>query len=211
MTGLLGPETYCVVAIPIVTKEQVVAVAYAEVARDIAEDERLVAMQIAETLVEYLIHSLVKMRRLPMPDLIDEATPPSTSPSCSPPCSNPTRAVDRVRAPEAFEVLVDGAPARLVDVSRLGAQILCSRSIRPNHQVRMQLPHADQLVLCQGRIVWATFEMVPSGGRYRAGVQFTSVEAAALEAFVNQLAASHRAPVSEPSEGAGLRQSFGAT
>ena len=198
--GLLGHDTHCVIAIPIVTKEGVVAVAYAEMARASPVESRRVGLQIAEILVECVMESFTKVHGpLSMPGVESAATAVGRGNSvCAPTILQPSypgpaRGVDRVHVPETLEVLVDGGPARLVDISTVGAQVLCMKPIRPNHLVRMLLPREDQAVLCHGRVVWAVYEMVPAGGRFRAGLSFTNVNTDALEAFLNQqLANSHR-------------------
>ena len=82
------------------------------------------------------------------------------------------------------EILLDGTPATLVNLSTLGAQVTSSTVLRPNQRVRMAIPDGTRTVRAQGTIVWASFEMPPGGGpMYRAGMAFVSPDTAALEAF----------------------------
>jgi hypothetical protein len=119
----------------------------------------------------------------------DHIAPAATPPSYP----GPVRAVNRVRLPDDVEVLVDGGAGRLVDISGQGAQILCPKAIRPNHQVRVVLPLGGNNALCQGRVVWALFEMATGIGWYRAGLKFTSVDTHAIDTFVKQqLSHEHR-------------------
>jgi len=76
----------------------------------------------------------------------------------------------------------------LVDLSSRGAQVLSPKALRPNHTVRMILPREEGALQCNGRIVWAMFEVSRASGaaRYRAGVQFTEVDARAVHAFLVQ-------------------------
>ena len=58
--------------------------------------------------------------------------------------------------------------------------------------VKVALPMGESAVSCRGKIVWARLEP-PSAGRslcYRAGVLFTSVEEAQIEAFLTHHASA---------------------
>lgn len=208
VTGLLGHETHCVVAIPLVTTEGAVAVAYAELARALPVEGQRVAWQIAELLGDYVTGALARAQQstatpaddAPVTALVghdDGGAAPASGlgTPLQPSFPGPVRAADRVSVLDTVEVLVDGGTAQLVDISLLGAQVLCTKAIRPTHRVRLVLPLEGQAVPCQGRVVWAVFEIVPSGGRYRAGLQFINVDTNAVEAFLNQqLARNHRKP-----------------
>jgi hypothetical protein len=94
---------------------------------------------------------------------------------------------------EPVEIQIDGDPARLVDLSTSGAQVLSPNVLKPNRVVKILLPSADRAVLCRAKVVWARLEPPKPGTQpcYRAGVCFTNVDEQAVEAFV----ASHT-PVS---------------
>jgi hypothetical protein len=58
--------------------------------------------------------------------------------------------------------------------------------------VKVALPMGENAVSCRGKIVWARLEP-PSAGRslcYRAGVLFTAVEEAHIEAFLTHHASA---------------------
>jgi hypothetical protein len=196
--GLLGRGTHCAVAVPIFAKERVVAVAYAEWTRELPVENRVVSLRIVEILADQLTHAFAAAGRRSLissqeskahaADLQHGAGSPDPNRTAPPPpsYSGPPRAADRVRAQEELQVLVDGGSAQLVDISRLGAQVLCTKAIRPNHRVRVVLPRNGDAMHCQGRVVWALFEMVPEGGRYRAGLQFVNVDTEAVDAYINQ-------------------------
>jgi hypothetical protein len=98
-----------------------------------------------------------------------------------------TRRAPRVRI-EAVEVLVDGNPAQLIDLSVLGAQVVSASVLKPNQRVRFVLSDAGRgTVRCQGSVAWASFEM-PKGhaARYRAGIEFSNANAAAISAFAER-------------------------
>ena len=56
-----------------------------------------------------------------------------------------TRRAPRVRMREGIEVLVDGNTASLVDLSTVGAQVVCTSVLKPNQRVRVTLYR------CEGR------------------------------------------------------------
>ncbi len=100
------------------------------------------------------------------------------------PAQQGIRRAARVRIAEGIEVLVDGDPAVLVDLSILGAQVLAPFALKPNQRVRVSFADARGVVRCQGSVAWASFEMpknLPT--RYRAGVEFVGANAEALSLF----------------------------
>ena len=56
-----------------------------------------------------------------------------------PPARRPLRQARRVKIPTGVEVLVDGAPATLVDISTSGAQVVSSTILKPNQRVRVMV------------------------------------------------------------------------
>ena len=90
----------------------------------------------------------------------------------------------RVRIAEGIEVLVDGDPAQLLDLSILGAQVVAPFVLKPNQRVRVSFADARGVVRCLGSVAWASFEMpknLPT--RYRAGIEFNGANAEALSLF----------------------------
>jgi hypothetical protein len=103
-----------------------------------------------------------------------------------------TRRAPRTAIVESAEILVDGGPVRLVDLSVLGAQVVSSAVLRPNQRVRVSMVDEKLTLRFQATIVWATFEM-PRGGtapRYRAGIAFLGADADSISEY----AARHRRP-----------------
>lgn len=98
-----------------------------------------------------------------------------------------TRRAARIRVAENVEVLVDGNPTTLVDLSVVGAQVVSSAVLKPNQRIRMALSDARGVIRCNGAIVWASFEM-PKGlpTRYRAGIEFKSADAEALSGYAER-------------------------
>ena len=98
-----------------------------------------------------------------------------------------TRRAPRVRMREGVEVMADGNPASLVDLSRVGAQIVSKTVLKPNQRVRLVMGDGPGAVRCSGSIAWASFEMPKGQGtRYRAGVDFIVADADAVVAFAQQ-------------------------
>jgi hypothetical protein len=100
------------------------------------------------------------------------------------PLQQGVRRAARVRIAEGIEVLVDGDPAQLVDLSILGAQVVAAFALKPNQRVRVSFADARGVVRCQGSVAWASFEMPKNmPPRYRAGVEFNGTNAEALSLF----------------------------
>jgi hypothetical protein len=96
-----------------------------------------------------------------------------------------TRRAPRVRVREGVEIQLDGNPARVVDLSTVGAQVLSATVLRPNQKLRVALPNEDFVMRFRGAVAWAKFEL-PRGktsAQYRAGVEFAEADIAALEDF----------------------------
>ena len=94
------------------------------------------------------------------------------------------RRAARVRIAEGIEVLVDGDPAQLIDLSILGAQVVATFVLKPNQRVRVSFADARGVVRCLGSVAWASFEMPKNlAPRYRAGIEFPGANAESLSLF----------------------------
>lgn len=103
-----------------------------------------------------------------------------------------TRRAPRTAIVESAEILIDGGPVRLVDLSALGAQVLSTAVLRPSQRVRVSMVDEKLTLRFQATIVWATFEM-PRGGtapRYRAGIVFSGADADSISEYATR----HRRP-----------------
>jgi len=96
-----------------------------------------------------------------------------------------TRRAPRVRIVDGVEVLVDGNTATLVDLSTVGAQIVSSTILKPNQRVRMSIAHGHKPLRINAGVAWASFELVKTGPRYRAGVEFFDAEAERVQKFID--------------------------
>ncbi len=87
---------------------------------------------------------------------------------------------------EPIEVQINGDVGTLVDLSACGCQLVSSSAVKPNQVVKVLLPGAEAPIACTGKVMWARFEPRAAGRSlgYRAGVQFTKPDQAAIEAFV---------------------------
>jgi PilZ domain len=101
-----------------------------------------------------------------------------------------TRRAARTAIVESAEILVDGGPVRLVDLSVLGAQVLSTAVLKPSQRVRVSMVDEKLTLRFQGTVVWATFELPGAGTapRYRAGLAFSDADADGISEY----AARHR-------------------
>jgi hypothetical protein len=99
-----------------------------------------------------------------------------------------TRRAPRFRVRPGVEVQLDGNPAAIVDLSTVGAQVISPTVLRPNQKVRITLPNDEFLLRFRGAVAWAKFELPKSteAPQYRAGVEFTDGDAAAIDSVINR-------------------------
>jgi hypothetical protein len=95
-----------------------------------------------------------------------------------------TRRAPRFNVVGGIEVLIDGKPATLINLSVVGAQVISATILRPNQRVRMVLPDSDRQLRFAAGIAWAAFEMPKAGPQYRAGIEFFDAEAENLDRFI---------------------------
>ena len=112
----------------------------------------------------------------------------------APPAATPdrtgTRRAERHVVSRKVEVLIDGNPATLVNISIVGAQVVSLSSLRPNQRVRMSLVDATRPMRFNGVIAWANFEMPKEGPRYRAGVNFYDASPDMVARFIESITGS---------------------
>ena len=87
---------------------------------------------------------------------------------------------------EPMNIEVNGAAALLVDVSTNGCQLLLPAVVKRNQVVKVLLPSEGTPIACAGKVAWTRVEPAQAGHpvSYRAGVAFTDVDDAAIEAFM---------------------------
>ena len=129
------------------------------------------------------------------------ASSPQTAPAAAaargsgdPSYNSPPRRASRHAFNQDVQIQIDGSATQLVDFSTTGAQVISPTALKPNRMVKVSLPFEESAVSCRGKIVWARLEPPTAGGAfcYRAGVLFTSVDEAAVQAFIVQHSATAR-------------------
>jgi hypothetical protein len=99
-----------------------------------------------------------------------------------------TRRAPRTKVIENVEVMIDGNPATLVDISVIGVQVVSVTILKPNQRVRISLPDPSRPLRISAGVAWASFEMPKGGPRYRAGIEFFDAEADAVSAWMAKVA-----------------------
>ena len=102
-----------------------------------------------------------------------------------------SRRAPRFRVDAEMQVIIDGNPARIVDLSMVGAQVISATSLRPNQRIRMSL-EGDHGLRFNAAVAWATFELPTEGPRYRAGINFQDANAAVITRLLEAITAANR-------------------
>jgi hypothetical protein len=110
------------------------------------------------------------------------AAPPT--PAKAPLDQRGTRRAPRYQVARGIEVMIDGKPATLINLSVVGAQVVSPTILRPNQRVRMMLPDTERPIRFAAGVAWAAFEMPKAGPHYRAGIEFFDAEAENLDKFI---------------------------
>jgi len=113
------------------------------------------------------------------------------APAAAPPAANAqpldqrgTRRAPRYKVAGHVDVLVDGNPTTLVDISSVGAQVISTAVLKPNQRLRISLNDQASDVRFRASVAWASFEISSKGPRYRAGIQFVDANAQAVDAYI---------------------------
>ena len=96
-----------------------------------------------------------------------------------------TRIAPRYEMREHVDVTLDGRPARLIDLSQGGAQLVATVAVKPQQRVRVSMRTIETRVRLSATVQWAQFEMPAEGPRYRAGVRFAEADAEAIRSFID--------------------------
>lgn len=100
-----------------------------------------------------------------------------------PPLDRGTRRAPRFRMREDAPATIDDQPARLVDLSVLGVQLIGPEALRPKQTVRVTLGASELPLTVTGTVVWARLELSRKGPTQRVGIDFTDPDTAAIGAF----------------------------
>jgi hypothetical protein len=112
--------------------------------------------------------------------------PPAATAVAAPLDQRGTRRAPRFKIVDGVEVMIDGNPAALADLSIVGAMVVSPTILKPNQRVRLSLPEATRPIRFSGGIAWASFEMPKGGPRYRAGVEFFDADTEAIQRFIDK-------------------------
>ena len=114
------------------------------------------------------------------------------SPRKAPPQAQPldrrgTRRAPRVRIRPKALASIDTVKATLIDLSRIGAQLMTTLQLKPGQKVRVTLDDRTGNVQFNAAVMWASFEITPKGvSRYRAGLEFADADAADVDAYIGR-------------------------
>ena len=97
-----------------------------------------------------------------------------------------TRRAPRFAPARGVEVVIDGHPAILIDISVAGAQAIASSRLKPNQRVRISL-NPEQPLRFNGSVAWAAFELSPDGPRYRVGIVFKDAAPDVVTKFIESM------------------------
>ena len=98
----------------------------------------------------------------------------------------PIRRFSRYSFRSRMVVDIEGASAQLVDLSVGGAQVLSEVPLELHHEAAVQLVSDEIPVSGRAKVMWSRADPRSKGRalRYRAGLQFTDVDPAAVEAYI---------------------------
>lgn len=124
----------------------------------------------------------VALQPIPSPE-----PPPIVHDSNAPLDEAGTRRAPRIEIKDGVELMADGNPATLINLSLTGAQIVSKTVLKPNQRVRLIFGEGSSAIRCNGSIAWAAFEM-PRGSspQYRAGVGFIVADTEAIALFAEK-------------------------
>jgi hypothetical protein len=97
-----------------------------------------------------------------------------------------TRRAARFIIASHLDIVVDGNPAKLVDISTLGVQVISAMALKPNQRFRVGLTDEHGDIRLRGSVAWAFFEITSNGPRYRAGIEFLDANALAVDAYIGR-------------------------
>jgi hypothetical protein len=130
--------------------------------------------------IRVLSHDSEYMRVVPRPQM------PTAAAAAQPMDQRGTRRAPRFRMTGEMTVKVDNKPATLIDLSTIGAQVMTSAILKPNQRIKISLEDAGGGMQCNAAVAWMSKEKTDGGTRYRAGVEFSDAEAAAVDAFADR-------------------------
>ena len=96
-----------------------------------------------------------------------------------------TRRAPRFRMKDRTAIAIDTHAGSIIDLSTIGAQVVCTATLKPLQELKIVLTGAARNVKFNAKVAWASFEIPPNRGpRYRAGIEFADADASAVDAFI---------------------------
>ena len=114
-----------------------------------------------------------------------DTPPPKTASRSAQAFDRGTRRSPRFKMKESAAATVDGQPARLVDLSLCGVQLIGPESLRARRPATVALGAAHQQLIVAGTVVWARVELSRRGPAAKVGIEFTDPDTEAIEAFLD--------------------------
>jgi hypothetical protein len=95
-----------------------------------------------------------------------------------------TRRAPRFRIAPKVNMVIEGRPAPLIDLSTCGAQVLSPSSLKPNQRISVGLVDDVSQASFSALVAWTKFEIPPAGAEvFRSGIDFVDADAAVVDAF----------------------------
>jgi hypothetical protein len=113
-----------------------------------------------------------------------EMPPPQVRPKPTTRLDGGTRRAPRFAMTETAPSAVNDTPARLVDLSVLGVQLVGQEELRSKQPASVRLGSGDAAITTAGTVVWARLELSRQGPSYRAGIEFVDPDRDAIDAFI---------------------------
>lgn len=101
-----------------------------------------------------------------------------------------SRRAPRFKVVSEMQVIIDGNPAKVIDLSMIGAQVVSATTLRPNQRIRMAL-EGELGARFNAAVAWATLELPVEGPRYRAGIQFHDPNSDVLTRLLETMSTAH--------------------
>jgi chromosome segregation ATPase len=100
--------------------------------------------------------------------------------------AKPRRRASRYNFSGKVAIDFGGEPGTLVDLSTAGAQILSAQAFEQGWEAQLTLISEEIPLKARAKVIWARLDPNSQGRalRYRAGLLFTAVDAAGVEAFI---------------------------
>jgi PilZ domain len=107
-----------------------------------------------------------------------------------------TRRAPRYIVLDPLHATIESGKAGLVDISVRGAQVVSMPALRPNQNLKIALPDADDALRVTGHVAWSLFEKPKhvSEPYYRVGVEFSDGATRALEDYCRRHCAEDPIP-----------------